>query len=725
MPWRNHFDSFGRILAANTEPYRVTLKMPPPSSTITVGALKLKLYEQLNKTYSHWLNPIAKAAVAERHVRLVYYDYRQSRRAIQLEDSHLLEEHYKIKEGDSLDLVYTGIGVDIGRSRIVDLFDVRAQDTSATVKCKLQAYLSEEKSKLSNKPKIYSYYNKPGQVDTSSHLPDHDFNVLNFVVKSTDGMNILRLMDSQTLASQGIGEGVCLMLADCSFLEPIDTGSALSPPHYALHPRQMPERDLPLDSCPLHMLCPITQVLMKDPVIAQDGYCYERSAIEKWFSSGHLTSPMTNLPIASASLYPNTPLLNNIEDWVRGHKTTRAIQRVLHERFGQILTAASSSKVLSALVGINDVVAGTPGVCWWGPRIDVKRLRAHSILVGNMTPEVDSALQALEQQCAADVAFGERKAAEQSAALTPKGYGFGPFEIFVKIGPGYNKLMVLRVLPTQTIGQIKMQIGSDPLILGGSASFNGRYTKDDDSITVSELGLQSNDLLLFQLKPLRGSIGIFGKHNNTVGVNLLHTYPMERTVGEPPSGSPYLTSKIIASLGADPDATFITVPDAFTVLSEEKCLALRRLVDSAWTTSGTVGLDYKHSLTRQALSNAIGAEALALLEAYMEHHYTKIILRRCASHGNCIKFHIDADASRTLQIPLNGEAEYEGGRLLYLTRAGGISCPPRPGGSMTVHDDTIAHGVTMLKSGVRYGLFLLRGHVDNTVVNDDVIQCLY
>ena len=44
---------------------------------------------------------------------------------------------------------------------------------------------------------------------------------------------------------------------------------------------------------------------------------------------------------------------------------------------------------------------------------------------------------------------------------------------------------------------------------------------------------------------------------------------------------------------------------------------------------------------------------------------------------------------------------------------------------MTVHDDTIAHGVTMLKSGVRYGLFLLRGHVDNTVVNDDVIQCLY
>ena len=29
-------------------------------------------------------------------------------------------------------------------------------------------------------------------------------------------------------------------------------------------------------------------------------------------------------------------------------------------------------------------------------------------------------------------------------------------------------------------------------------------------------------------------------------------------------------------------------------------------------------------------------------------------------------------------------------------------------GIMTVHDDSIAHGVTLLESGVRYGLFLLK-----------------
>ena len=33
---------------------------------------------------------------------------------------------------------------------------------------------------------------------------------------------------------------------------------------------------------------------MNDPVVAADGYTYERSEIEKWFRKGNNTSPMTN-----------------------------------------------------------------------------------------------------------------------------------------------------------------------------------------------------------------------------------------------------------------------------------------------------------------------------------------------------------------------------------------------------------------------------------------------
>jgi hypothetical protein len=45
--------------------------------------------------------------------------------------------------------------------------------------------------------------------------------------------------------------------------------------------------------------CPITHDSMFDPVVAQDGYTYERRAIEKWFleqkaNDRPTTSPMTN-----------------------------------------------------------------------------------------------------------------------------------------------------------------------------------------------------------------------------------------------------------------------------------------------------------------------------------------------------------------------------------------------------------------------------------------------
>ena len=41
-------------------------------------------------------------------------------------------------------------------------------------------------------------------------------------------------------------------------------------------------------------LCPITHALPVDPVTAEDGHVYERSAIEDWLSKGRHTSPITN-----------------------------------------------------------------------------------------------------------------------------------------------------------------------------------------------------------------------------------------------------------------------------------------------------------------------------------------------------------------------------------------------------------------------------------------------
>ena len=44
---------------------------------------------------------------------------------------------------------------------------------------------------------------------------------------------------------------------------------------------------------PPQFICPITQVIMTDPVTTADGHVYERAAIEEWLEE-HVTSPITN-----------------------------------------------------------------------------------------------------------------------------------------------------------------------------------------------------------------------------------------------------------------------------------------------------------------------------------------------------------------------------------------------------------------------------------------------
>ena len=59
-------------------------------------------------------------------------------------------------------------------------------------------------------------------------------------------------------------------------------------------------------------LCPITQEVMRDPVIGSDGITYERTAIETWFATGNTTSPMTRAPM-SRILTPNIALRGLIQ----------------------------------------------------------------------------------------------------------------------------------------------------------------------------------------------------------------------------------------------------------------------------------------------------------------------------------------------------------------------------------------------------------------------------
>ena len=62
------------------------------------------------------------------------------------------------------------------------------------------------------------------------------------------------------------------------------------------------------------LACPITFHLFEDPVIAEDGNTYERSAIILWIQHNH-TSPLTRETITVEGLRPNRIVKQLVDEY--------------------------------------------------------------------------------------------------------------------------------------------------------------------------------------------------------------------------------------------------------------------------------------------------------------------------------------------------------------------------------------------------------------------------
>ena len=74
-----------------------------------------------------------------------------------------------------------------------------------------------------------------------------------------------------------------------------------------------------IDELAEEFVCPITHELPLDPVTAEDGHVYERSAIEGWFATRperQVNSPMTNERMGK-KLLPAVQVKNTIKGMVR------------------------------------------------------------------------------------------------------------------------------------------------------------------------------------------------------------------------------------------------------------------------------------------------------------------------------------------------------------------------------------------------------------------------
>ncbi|KAJ1448990.1 hypothetical protein M885DRAFT_573490 [Pelagophyceae sp. CCMP2097] len=63
---------------------------------------------------------------------------------------------------------------------------------------------------------------------------------------------------------------------------------------------------------------PISFELIVDPVVASDGFTYDRASISAWFQQGRRASPLTNEAMASPSLETDFAAFERIRDWARG-----------------------------------------------------------------------------------------------------------------------------------------------------------------------------------------------------------------------------------------------------------------------------------------------------------------------------------------------------------------------------------------------------------------------
>ncbi|KAL3140196.1 hypothetical protein ABBQ38_004472 [Trebouxia sp. C0009 RCD-2024] len=68
------------------------------------------------------------------------------------------------------------------------------------------------------------------------------------------------------------------------------------------------------DDCPWFN-CPISLVLMEEPVVAADGHTYDRAFIQQWFDKGNRTSPYTGARLLDLKLTPNYSIKSAISEW--------------------------------------------------------------------------------------------------------------------------------------------------------------------------------------------------------------------------------------------------------------------------------------------------------------------------------------------------------------------------------------------------------------------------
>jgi len=150
------------------------------------------------------------------------------------------------------------------------------------------------------------------------------------------------------------------------------------------------------------------------------------------------------------------------------------------------------------------------------------------------------------------------------------------------------------------------------------------------------------------------------------------------------------------------DERTCTHPYHEELLDAAACAALiQTLNERAAECPPAEALDVRLTLSKATLERLMGSAQLERLCVAFDGPYDTIRLRRVAASGHCVGFHCDY-SKRTLQVALNADHEYGGGKPTFSTADGFVQ-------PEWLRDDARQLALARRQHtnhGVRYGLFL-------------------
>jgi len=225
------------------------------------------------------------------------------------------------------------------------------------------------------------------------------------------------------------------------------------------------------------------------------------------------------------------------------------------------------------------------------------------------------------------------------------------------------------------------------------------------SHTLGECNVSPGDTtqMLFAVQAER--IGDFGL-GNLPGADILESLenpefvPSEEAIDK-------LCSEVRVLHGMSPDSSFSSDSNIYRLIPEALDEAGQKSLISHMESQFKGEMDLKYKLKTEELLSLIGESAFDKLTDIYGHAPNEIWLRRVQSNGphQGINWHVD-QAYFTMQVALNGDSEFQGGKLVFAANRK-ILIPKREAGTATVHGCKVVHAVTPLKNGPRYSLFFL------------------